>query len=132
MASLRLRAVNTIQRATKPGKAADKAKGTPAIPPEIETIKPGTVFTAEDQKQFDELTAGPRPAAVAVKDDADDAKKAPAKKAPTKKAPTKKAPAKKDEKPEGADTQTGGEGDDTQTGGEGADGEGGEGEDDLV
>ena len=122
MASLRLRAVNTIQRATKPGKAADKAKGTPAIPPEIETIKPGTVFTAEDQKQFDELTAGPRPAAVAVKDDADDAKKAPA----------KKAPAKKDEKPEGDDTQTGGEGDDTQTGGEGAEGEGGEGEDDLV
>lgn len=122
MASLKLRAVNTIQRATKPGKAADKAKGTPAIPPEIETIKPGTVFTAEDQKQFDELTAGPRPAAVAVKDDADDAKKAPA----------KKAPAKKDEKPEGADTQTGGEGDDTQTGGEGAEGEGGEGEDDLV
>ena len=116
MASLRLRAVNTIQRATKPGKAADKAKGTPAIPPEIETIKPGTVFTAEDQKQFDELTAGPRPAAVAVKDDADDAKKAPA-----KKAPVKKAQAKKDEKPEG---------DDTQTGGEGA--EGGEGEDDLV
>ena len=127
MASLRLRAVNTIQRATKPGKAADKAKGTPAIPPEIETIEPGTVFTAEDQKQFDELTAGPRPAAVAVKDDADDAKKAPA-----KKAPAKKAPAKKDEKPEGDDTQTGGEGDDTQTGGEGAEGEGGEGEDDLV
>ena len=117
MASLRLRAVNTIQRATKPGKAADKAKGTPAIPPEIETIKPGTVFTASDETQFKELTAGPRPAAVAVKDDADDAKKAPA----------KKAPAKKGEKTEGADTQTGGEGDDPKT-----DGEGGEGEDDLV
>ena len=113
MASLKLRAVNTIQRATKPGKAGDREKGISAVAPVIETIKPGTVFTASDETQFKELTAGPRPAAVAVKDDADDAKKAPA----------KKAPAKKDEKPEG---------DDTQTGGEGADGEGGEGEDDLV
>jgi len=128
MASLKLRAVNTIQRATKPGKAGDREKGISAVAPVIETITPGTVFTAADETQFKELTAGPRPAAVAVKDDADDAKKAPAKKAPTKKA----AAAKKDEKPEGDDTQTGGEGDDTQTGGEGAEGEGGEGEDDLV
>lgn len=127
MASLKLRAVNTIQRATKPGKAGDREKGIPAVAPVIETIKPGTIFTASDETQFKELTTGPRPAAVAVKDDADDAKKAPAKKAPAKKAATKK-----DEKPEGGDTQTGGEGDDTQTGGEGAEGEGGEGEDDLV
>ena len=127
MASLKLRAVNMIQRATKPGKAGDREKGIPAVAPVIETIKPGTVFTASDETQFKELTAGPRPAAVAVKDDADDAKKAPAKKAPAKKAATKK-----DENPEGDDTQTGGEGDDTQTGGEGAEGEGGEGEDDLV
>lgn len=127
MASLKLRAVNMIQRATKPGKAGDREKGIPAVAPVIETIKPGTIFTASDETQFKELTAGPRPAAVAVKDDADDAKKAPAKKAPAKKAATKK-----DEKPEGDDTQTGGEGDDTQTGGEGAEGEGGEGEDDLV
>ena len=118
MASLKLRAVNTIQRATKPGKAGDREKGISAVAPVIETIKPGTVFTASDETQFKELTAGPRPAAVAVKDDADDGKKAPA-----KKTPAKKAPAKKDEKPEG---------DDTQTGGEGAEGEGGEGEDDLV
>jgi len=122
MASLKLRAVNTIQRATKPGKAGDREKGIPAVAPVIETIKPGEIFTASDETQFKELTTGPRPAAVAVKDDADDAKKAPAKKAATKKA----------EKPEGDDTQTGGEGDDTQTGGEGAEGEGGEGEDDLV
>ena len=127
MASLKLRAVNMIQRATKPGKAGDREKGIPAVAPVIETIKPGTIFTAADETQFKELTTGPRPAAVAVKDDADDAKKAPAKKAPAKKAATKK-----DEKPEGDDTQTGGEGDDTQTGGEGAEGEGGEGEDDLV
>lgn len=113
MASLKLRAVNTIQRATKPGKAGDREKGVPAVAPVIETIKPGEIFTASDETQFKELTTGPRPAAVAVKDDADDAKKAPAKKAATKKA----------EKPEG---------DDTQTGGEGAEGEGGEGEDDLV
>lgn len=127
MTSLKLRAVNTIQRATKPGKAGDREKGISAVAPVIETIKPGTVFTASDETQFKELTAGPRPAAVAVKDDADDAKKAPAKKAATKKAATKK-----DEKPEGDDTQTGGEGDDTQTGGEGAEVEGGEGGDDLV
>ena len=117
MTSLKLRAVNMIQRATKPGKAGDREKGIPAVAPVIETIKPGTIFTASDETQFKELTTGPRPAAVAVKDDADD----------TKKSPAKKAPAKKDEKPEGDDTQTGGEGDDTQTGGEGA-----EGEDDLV
>ena len=117
MASLRLRAVNTIQRATKPGKAADKAKGTPAIPPEIETIKPGTVFTAEDQKQFDELTAGPRPAAVAVKGEAEEPKKA----APAKKAASTKKAAKA---AEGEDTTAGGEGEDTTAGSEG--------EDDLV
>ena len=129
MASLKLRAVNMIQRATKPGKAGDREKGIPAVAPVIETIKPGTIFTASDETQFKELTAGPRPAAVAVKDDSDEAKKAPA-----KKAPAKKAPAKKDEKSEGDDTQTGGEGDDTQSGGEGEDDtqSGGEGEDDLV
>ena len=125
MTSLKLRAVNMIQRATKPGKAGDREKGIPAVAPVIETIKPGTIFTASDETQFKELTTGPRPAAVAVKDDADDADDA--KKSPAKKPPAKKAPAKKDEKPEGDDTQTGGEGDDTQTGGEGA-----EGEDDLV
>lgn len=40
-------AVTQIVRNIKPGVAADKAKGTKAIPPQSKTIEPGTLFVSE-------------------------------------------------------------------------------------
>lgn len=62
--AMTLQAVTEIHRTIKPGINADKAKGTPAIPPQVQVIKPTSLFEARNQQEYDELTAGDRPAAM--------------------------------------------------------------------
>ena len=49
-------AVTVIHRCTKPGVRGDKAKGIASVKPETQVIKPGTLFTV-DQDEFKELFA---------------------------------------------------------------------------
>lgn len=53
MAKVPMIALTTIQRCTKPGKAA--TKDSPAVPPETEWIASGKPFDAVDQDEADEL-----------------------------------------------------------------------------
>lgn len=62
-----LQAITEIHRTVKVGKAADKAKGTPAVAPKIQIIAPGGVFNARTDEEYKELTAGDRPAARVYK-----------------------------------------------------------------
>lgn len=55
MSKLSMKAVHAITRAKEPGKAGDKAKGIPPVRPVTEDIKPGTIFNAASQKEFDFL-----------------------------------------------------------------------------
>jgi hypothetical protein len=62
--SRRVIAVTVIQRATKPGVRGDKSKGIAPIRPEMQTIKPGTIFNAStvvkqgmSRSEYDELLA---------------------------------------------------------------------------
>lgn len=47
-----VKAVNTVQRTIKLGKAGDKAKGIAPTPPVTEEIKPGTVFVIDDKETY--------------------------------------------------------------------------------
>jgi hypothetical protein len=58
-----LQAISEIHRTVKPGKAADKAKGTAAVAPKVQIIPPGGIFDARTDDEFKELTSGNRPAA---------------------------------------------------------------------
>lgn len=66
MSDLRLRAITEIHRSKKAGVAGDRAKGVKATPPVTEVVKATTLFMAKDQDEFDALTAGRYPAAVAA------------------------------------------------------------------
>lgn len=46
---LHLKAIHTIYRTTKPGKAGDKKNGIAPIPPVTEEIQPGKRFTCSDE-----------------------------------------------------------------------------------
>lgn len=61
--ALTLIAINQIIRCVEPGVPGDKSKGIKATPPKTQIIAPKTIFVAQDQTEFDELTEGPAPAA---------------------------------------------------------------------
>src|SRR5688500_1894591 len=56
-----VQAVYTIQRAKKPGQRAKQ--GEPAVPPETETIQPGTIFEAsgDELKDLEAMGAVQKP-----------------------------------------------------------------------
>jgi hypothetical protein len=96
-------AINEIHRLKKAGTAANKEKGTAAIPPVTEKIKPGTIFSAKNDKEYKDLLAGQYPAArkyVAPEADEDAAEEA-AEAAAAKKKAAAKTPKKTDKKVEG-------------------------------
>lgn len=72
MSKLRLRAITEIHRSKKAGVAGDREKGVKPVPPETEVITPNKLFNAKDQAEFDTLTSGRYPAAVAAPVTGDD------------------------------------------------------------
>lgn len=67
--ALTLIAINQIIRTVEPGKPGDKSKGIKATPPKTQVINPKTIFVAQDDDEFKELTEGPAPAARAPEKD---------------------------------------------------------------
>lgn len=67
--ALTLIAINQIIRTVEPGVPGDKSKGIKATPPKTQVIQPKTIFVAQDETEFNELTEGPAPAARAPEKD---------------------------------------------------------------